>query len=176
MYTIDVEKRDSAIKAKKLRKNGIVPCSISDGKSKETQLIQISEGSAKKLLKEKGKGGNVLIHCEDQTYNVIIKEIEHNQLNNQIETITFQCLNENEYVNSTARVVLINRDKVPTLVQQSVEEIPYCALAQDLIEEIVIDLAKMSSGSTLKIKDLCIWTNKKIKVRMNEENLVLHVS
>ncbi len=177
MYTLNVEKRDLAIKAKKIRKNGMVPCSISDGKKSESIHIQIPENDAKKLLREKGKGGKVLIKCKDsESYQVIIKSVVMKQLNNEIENITFQLLNENEYVSSFARIILKNKDKVPTMVYQLVTEIPYRALPQDLVEEVIIDLGKLEQGKGLTLKDLPIWKDSSLQISMGENTSIVSIS
>ncbi|WMJ89206.1 hypothetical protein [Anaerocolumna sp. MB42-C2] len=109
MYTINIEKRDSKIKAGKLRKNGITPCSIYEGGLSEVILIQATESEIMRMLKTKGKGGSVLLKCNDESHHVIIQEIAHNQLMDTIEHIAFLKVREGEYVNSVARVVFKNR-------------------------------------------------------------------
>lgn len=177
MYTLNVKKRDLQIKAKKIRKNGMIPCSISDGQKKESILIQLADGEAKKLLKNKGRGGRVSLNCSDgETYNVIIKDFVSSHLDDSIENITFQLLNENEYVNSFVRVILTNREKIQAMVYQSVTEIPYKALPQDLVEKIIIDLTELQRESKLMLKDLSIWSNKNLKFSMKEETLIVNIS
>ncbi len=177
MYELIYEKRHTNEKAKKIRKNGMVPCSIVDGKKKETLHIQVLEGDIRKLLREKGKGGLVSLKSKDgEDYHVIIKEIDINSLSNQIESITFQLLNENEYVNSFARIILKNKDLVQTRINQLKTEIPYRSLPQDLVEEVVIDLSIIKSGTGISLKELPIWKNEKLSIEQKEDTAILYIT
>ena len=176
MYTVNAEKREKTTKAKKIRKNGMIPCSISDGKKNETILIQISEGEARKLLKNKGKGGRVLLNCGSDSYETILKYIEIIQLNNQIENMVFQLLNEEEYISSFASIRLTNEDKIQAMIYQVVKEIPYKALPQDLVEEVEIDLTTIRQGSSLMLKDLPIAKNEKLQFLLKQDNVIVGIS
>ncbi|MDD3239990.1 MAG: hypothetical protein PHW47_07905 [Lachnospira sp.] len=176
MYTLNVEKRAPEIKAKKIRQKGMVPCSISDGKNHETILIQIPESVAKKLLRYKSKGNQVELVCGDDTYTTIIKEVSTTPLSNQIENIAFQRLHEDEYVNSYARVVLKNKDKIQKMVYLSVPEIPYKALTQDLVEEVEIDLTTIKPGTGMMLRELSIWGNEKLKIMMKGDKSIVQVA
>ena len=103
MYILNVEKRELNKKAKAIRKNGKIPYNISEGKADETVMIQIPEGEGKRLLKNKGRGGKVLLQCDGEEYRVLIKDAVINHLEDRIETITFQRWEEKEYVNSLER-------------------------------------------------------------------------
>lgn len=84
MYSLKVERRSKDVKAKKLKREGIIPSSIFGGDLKESLLIQIPESEARKLLKVKGRGGNLEIECEGKKYNVIIEHISQNQMTHHI--------------------------------------------------------------------------------------------
>ncbi len=177
MYELNFEKRDLSVKAKKIRKNGMVPCNILDGKKKETIHIQVLDGDARKLLRDKGKGGAVSLKSSDgDNYHVIVKEIDIMSLNNQLENITFQLLNEDEYVNSFARIILRNKDLVQTMVNQLLTEIPYRSLPQDIVEEVEIDLSVVKSGTGLYLKDLPIWKNDKLSIELKEDTAILYIT
>ncbi|MFQ9509407.1 MAG: hypothetical protein ACLRZ7_00310 [Lachnospiraceae bacterium] len=175
MYILKAEKRENKEKAKKLRRDGMIPCSISGGDLKETLLIKISDLLLSKLITVKGKGGNVEIACDGKVYNAMIKEINQNQLNKQIEDIVFQNMDDKELVTGTAQIVLKNRNKVQTMVQQFISEIPYRALPGNLVEEIIIDLADMRVGANLKVENLSLWKNSNVKVLMNGDRSDLNI-
>lgn len=176
MYTLKAERRDKTVKAKKLKRQGIIPCSIFGGDLEETLLIQIPEGEAKRLLKEKGKGGRVEIECGESKYHAIIKGFSYNQVNSQVDDIAFQKLVEYEIVTGYAQVILKNKNKIPTLVQQLVKEIPYKALPEKLVETVEVDLTKIRGISGLKVEDLPIWENSDIEVMMRGEQMVLSMA
>lgn len=177
MYELLYEKRDLKVKAKKIRKNGMIPCNILDGKKKETLHIQVMDGDARKLLREKGKGGVISLKSNDgDSYHVIIKDISVMSLNNEIENITFQLLNEDEYVNSFARIILKNKDMAQTMINQVITEIPYRSLPQDLVEEVQIDLSVMKSGTGLALKNLPIWNNDKLSFGLKEDTVIVYIT
>jgi large subunit ribosomal protein L25 len=176
MYTLNVEKRDLEVKAKSLRKNGMIPCSISDRNSKEPILLQISDSEGRKMLREKGNGAKVILQDEaGNTYQTIIKNIVFLPGKNQIEDIAFQKLYEDEYVKTVARVILKNRDKVQAVVNHMVKEIPYRALGKHIVEQVEIDLTKLGKGRGVELKELSIWENENLKINMNGENLVVNL-
>lgn len=176
MYVLNVEKRNEMIKAKKLKKTGMVPGIVYGGDLKETLLIQIPEGEARKLLKSKLKGGNLTLECDGKKINVLLKEIDCNPVNKQIDNLSFQNLIEDEKVISVAHIILKNRNKTPLMVQRLMKEIPYRALPSDLIEKVEIDLEKIRTGVQIKVKDLPIYQNPNIEILLESDILVLNVT
>lgn len=175
MYSLSVEKRNETIKAKKLKKSGFIPGVIYGGNIEDTLLIQIPEGEAKKLLKNKLKGGNLILNYDSKNLNVLLKEIDLNPVTNQIDNLSFQKLVENEKVVSAAQIILINQNKLPTMVYQLLQEIPYKAMPADLIEKVEIDLENLQAGTQLKLKDLPIYQNPNIEVLLDADEDVLNV-
>ena len=159
MYILNVEKRDIKVKAKRIRKSGLVPCSVYGGKLKESLLFTIPEGEARKLLKTKTKGGLVTLKCDNEEYDVLIKGICSNTINNKIEDISFQSLDDDKIVSSVAKIILINKDKVQTMVQLLLPEVPYKALPKNIVETIEIDISKLKPGERVKVGDLPIAAN-----------------
>lgn len=176
MYSLKVERRSKDVKAKKLKREGLIPSSIFGGDLKESLLIQIPESEARKLLKVKGRGGNLDIECEGKKYNVIIEHISQNQMTHQIEDIEFQQLDENKAVSSFAQIILKNKNKIPTMVQQFITEIPYKALPSNLVETVEVDMAKLRAGSNLKVSDLLIWNKSDIEITIDGDRPVLNVA
>lgn len=175
MYVLNVEKRDGAVRAKKLKKEGLVPGSIYGGDLQETLLIQMSEKDAKKLLKTKKKGGIVTVNCAGDLHNVLLKEFTYNGMKSQVDDISFQKLIETESVNGTAQVVLKNREKIPHLVQQMIDSISYKALPTNLIEEIEIDLSGMQAGDAQNVADLLISKDPNVDVLTPGDQLVFNI-
>ena len=133
MYVLNVEKRNEMIKAKKLKKAGMVPGSVYGGDLKETLLIQIPEGEARKLLKSKLKGGNLTLECDGKRFNVLLKEIDCNPVNSQIDNLSFQNLIEDEKVVHSLRVV----SKIDNSVESDDSEEVEVQSLQTLMEEYI---------------------------------------
>jgi len=173
--TLNVEKRNENIKAKKLKKIGMVPGIVYGGNLEETLLIQIPEGDARKLLRNKLKGGNLILDYDGKKLNVILKEIDCNPVNKEIQNLSFQNLIENEKVVSTAQIIILNKNKLPITVRQLMKEIPYRALPCDLIEKVVIDLDRKITGNSLKVEDLPIYKNPNIETLVESDRLVFNI-
>ena len=175
MDILNVEKRNEMIKAKKLKKSGMVPGCVYGGNLKETMLVQIQEREANKLLKYKTKGGTLILECEGKKHSVLLKEIDCNPVTDQINNLSFQKLVEDEKVASVAQIVLLNQNKIPNLVLKLLHEIPYKAMPSDLIEKVEIDLENMQAGTQLKVKDLPIYQNQDIEILLDADEMVLNV-
>lgn len=176
MYSLKAEPRDNSLKAKQLRRKGIIPASIYGHDIKNSVLIQIPLADANRLLSKVSRGNTLNIEMKDKTYNVLLKEIDRAPVSQQVEHIDFQHLNANEAVNSVITVVLTNREKNQNLIQQHVDEIPYHALPKDFVQEVVIDLAGMEVGTSVKVGDLDIAKNENIRITIPEDTIIVSVS
>ncbi|MDD3140268.1 MAG: hypothetical protein PHX08_15000 [Lachnospiraceae bacterium] len=175
MYIIEMEKRNGNEKAKKLRKNGFVPCSVKMGDPEETLLYVITEGAGAKLLREKARGGLVTLKDGENEYPAVIKEISYNGMNKVIEDLAFQVLDDEKVVSTVAKVVLLNKDKVSTMVRILMPEIPYKALPKDLVETVQIDLAQLKPGESRNIEELEMAQNPNIEITVDKSNAVLNI-
>lgn len=92
MDMITVEKRDFAVKAKKLRWLGLVPGSVFGGPLREALALQLEEADARRLVEQKREGSKLKIVLDGQQIPVQIKEKAVNLLNNDILHLSFQAL------------------------------------------------------------------------------------
>ena len=158
MNTLKAEKRNLAIKAKKLRREGYVTGNVFGKEMKESIPVQMDKSTVDRLLKTCGKGSQIMLEIEGESYNVLIKDVEFNPLKGQIDEIDFQALVSNEKVHSVAEVVLLGHEKITEgVIQQHLEEISYRALPAALVDKVKIDV-----GSTT---DLGISESSLIKSR-----------
>ena len=74
MENISVQKRDFTVKAKKLRRSGIVPGIVFGSSLPESISIQIHENAARNLVRRKREGSRLSLDVEGQTIPVQIKE------------------------------------------------------------------------------------------------------
>ena len=157
MNTLKAEKRDLSIKAKKLRREGLVTGNLF-GHELETSIpLQLEKGVIDQLLKHEGKGGRVMLEVEGQTYNALIKEVDYDSLKRCVNEIDFQALVSNEKVHSTAEIHLINLEKLSAgIPQQMLHEISFKALPAALVDRVEIDAGNLKVGDTVKVKDLQI--------------------
>ena len=177
MNTLKAEKRDMAIKAKRLRREGYVTGNVFGKEIKGSIPIKIEKSAADRLLKTSGKGSQVMLDIDGESMDVLIKEVDFNPLEGQVDEIDFQALVKGEKVHSVAEVVLINHDKVMNgVLQLLLEEISYRALPGDMVEKVSIDVGNLKVGESIKVGDLDISKNENVDVLTDPEAIVVTVS
>lgn len=177
MNTLKAEKRDLAVKAKKLRREGYVTGNVFGKELEQSIPVKMLSASVESLLKTTGKGGRILLDLDGQSYNVLIKEVDFNSMKHQITEIDFQVLVAGEKVHSVAEIELLNHDKVTNgVIQLHLEEISYRALPEDLTDRIQLDLDGVKVGDSIKVKDLPFAQNPQIELLTDPEAIVVSVT
>ncbi|MEA4892293.1 MAG: 50S ribosomal protein L25 [Peptococcaceae bacterium] len=176
MFNLKAQRRDKRIKAKRLRREGIIPASIYGRNLKGSILIQIPLADVNRFLSTASKGSALTIEVDNEKYNALCKEISRDPISRQVEQIEFQHIVADEAVNSVIKVVLANRDKNQNLIQQHLEEIPYHALPRYFVPEVIIDLEGMEAGSSVKVGDLEVAKNENVKLTIPEDTLIVSVA
>ena len=174
MNTLKAEKRDMQTKAKKLGREGYVTGNVF-GKTIDGSIpVQFPKSEIEQLLKTKNKGSQIMLEIDGEQIDVLIKEIDFNSMKHQVDEIDFQTLVSGEKVHSTAEIILINHEKVTAgVIQQMLEEIPFKALPEALVEKIEIDVAQMHIGDTIKVKDLEIASDKDVTLQIDPEEVIV---
>lgn len=176
MENIKVQKRDFTVKAKKLRRLGMVPGSVFGKSLQEPISIQIEEKVARKLIRSKREGSKILLEVEGQNIPVQIKEKSLNTLNGEILHVSFQVLVPDEKVNSVIHILLINDEKFGGQLEKMLMEIPYASLPGDMIDTITIDTDELKTGDVLTIKDIPELINDRIELQVGIDEIVLRIS
>ena len=166
MNTLKAEKRDMTTKAKKLRREGYVTGVIYGRELKESIPLKMEKSAVERILKTGGKGSQVMLEVDGNTYDALIKEIDYDSLKGQLLEIDFQALVSNEKVHSVAEVILLNHEAIQEgVIQQMLQEVSYKALPAALVDKIKIDVSSMKVGDTLKVEDLDIAKNPDIDLQ-----------
>ena len=90
MNTLKAEKRELSTKAKKLRREGYVTGNVFGREMKESLPIKLNKFDVDKILKDNGKGSQVMLEVDGQTYDALIKEIDFNALKHEVIEIDFR--------------------------------------------------------------------------------------
>lgn len=177
MNTLKAEKRDLAVKAKRLRREGYVTGNVFGKELEQSIPVKMLSSNVESLLKTTGKGGRILLDLDGQSYNVLIKEVDFNSMKHQITEIDFQVLVAGEKVHSVAEIELLNHDKVTNgVIQLHLEEISYRAFPEDLTDRIQLDLDGVKVGDSIKVKDLPFAQNPQIELLTDPEAIVVSVT
>ena len=75
MNTLKAEKRNMTTKAKKLRREGFVTGNLFGREMTESIPLQMDKRAVDQLLKEEGKGGQVMLEVNGQTYDATVVTI-----------------------------------------------------------------------------------------------------
>ena len=160
MNTLKAEKRTMDTKAKRLRREGYVTGNVFGREMEGSLPVKIEKSAVEKLLKTSNKGSQIMLDVDGQSYDVLIKEIQFNQ----VDEIDFQALVSNEKVHSVAEIVLVNHDKLEAgVLQQHLEEISFKALPSALVDKVMVDVGDMKVGDVIKVKDLAIAQDVDLK-------------
>ena len=177
MNTLKAEKRDLAVKAKRLRREGYVTGNIFGREVKGSIPVKIERKDVDRLLKTDNKGSQIMLDVEGTMYDVLIKDVEFNALAGKVDEIDFQALVSNEEVHSTAEVILLNHEKVVEgVLQLEMEEVAYKALPAALVDKVKIDVAEMKIGDAVKVKDLPLAAATGITLISDPEAVVVRVT
>ncbi|MDD3430348.1 MAG: 50S ribosomal protein L25/general stress protein Ctc, partial [Oscillospiraceae bacterium] len=166
MNVITVNKRDLTVKAKQLRRSGMVPGSVFGGPLTDSISLQIDEATVRKLFREKREGSKLKIDLDGKLILVQIKEKAVNTLSNEILHISFQALKADRKVNSVIHILLKNTEKVTESLEKALMEIPYAALPEDMIDTITIDVDGMAAGSVITVVDIPELESEKIDLQV----------
>ena len=167
MDMITVEKRDFAVKAKKLRRLGLVPGSVFGGPLREALALQLEEADARRLVEQKREGSKLKIVLDGQQIPVQIKEKAVNLLNNDILHLSFQALQADQKVNSVIHIFLTNTEKVTDALERMLMEIPYASL---------LDVEGMPCGTVLTVGDIPELNSGKLDLQADKTEIVLRIS
>lgn len=176
MDTITVEKRNEQLKAKQLRRKGIVPCCIFGGSLPNSISIQLEEKSAEKLLHKLRLGSKVQLKLEDQTIITQIKDSRRRFADNKIEYIDFQALDPKKKVNSVAHVILENAEFVTGVLDKMLMEIPYASLPEDMIDTVTVDLEGKPVGTIITVEDIPEFLSDRIDLQVEKDSTILRIT
>lgn len=175
MDIVAVQKRDLAVKAKKLRRLGFIPCSVFGGTLKESVSVQLDEPTARKMIRMKREGSKLRVNLDGQVIPVQIKEKTINALNNEIVHIGFQMLEADQKVNSVIHIILKNTDLIAGTLEKLLLEIPYASLPADMIDTVTVDMEGMPVGSVLTVADIAELQSDKIELQVDPDSVVLRI-
>ena len=148
MDMITVEKRDFAVKAKKLRRLGLVPGSVFGGPLREALALQLEEADARRLVEQKREGSKLKIVLDGQQIPVQI----------------------------VIHIFLTNTEKVTDALERMLMEIPYASLPEDMIDTITVDVEGMPCGTVLTVGDIPELNSGKLDLQADKTEIVLRIS
>ena len=177
MITLKVEKRNTEVKAKKLRRDGFV-CGVLYGKEmKESTPIQLTEPEALRFIKANKEGTQVMLDLDGKQVDALVKNIDYDPMKKQIMALDFQALVAGETVATSVQVILENEDAAQGIVEQTLNEVHYKADPANMLDTIVIDFKTLSPDvREFHVKDLVIPEGKTVHITTPEDTLIFHIA
>lgn len=178
MATLEVQKRDEALKPRQLRRKGIIPAVLC-GKNLDASIsIQLSQKEAEKFLKSTSIGVQTEVSVEGEKYLAMLKKVSFETLSHNLQHMNFQVLTAGELVKTTAHIKFINKDQVTSegILNEMLNEIKLECLPKDMPDEIVVDLAGLNIGDSIAAGELDIMKDDRYRVLTSADSLLVHVS
>ncbi len=176
MNTLKAEKRSLSVKPRRLRREGYVTGNLFGRKLPSSIAIQMTKKEVSRLLSTERKGSQIMLDVDGESYDVLIKDIEYDMMQNQINEIDFQALVSDEKVHSTVEITFLNMDRIVSGVFQTVlTEVPYKAYPSALVSEVKVDVGMLKIDDVIRVKDLDIAKNKDIELMIDLESVLASV-
>lgn len=176
MEQITVYRREGAVKAKQLRRQGVIPCVIYGGALDSSIHAQMDKETVKQMLRGKREGSAVELVCGDRTVHALIKTIERSVVGGEVIHISFQAMQADRRVNGRAQIVLLGRDKVPGILEQSRFDINYSSLPADIFDTVTIDLEGLPVGASLTVGDIPQLRSERIELLTPADSVVFKIA
>ncbi len=176
MFALNAENRNTGLKPRQLRREGIIPGVLYGKNLEESISLQVSQSDAARFLKANSTGSKVELVLGDKKYTALLREVTYEPVSDKLEHLSFQTLLAGEVVTSTARIVLLNRELVTGMVQQQLNEVSFKALPKDLVDKIEIDLDGLKIGASMRVADLDISKNPDIEVLSLLDDMVFSIT
>lgn len=176
MDFINVEHRDAAVKAKKLRRLGQVPCSVYGGALPESVAIQMDQQSANQMYRSCRVGSRVNLKLDGEVIPTQIKELELNPDNQDVFQVSFQALQAGHMVNSVLQIYRTNTENVRGMLEQMIDEVPYESLPRDMIDSVTLDLTGAGVGTVITLADIPELNTGKITMHLPSDSIVLRIT
>lgn len=177
--SIGVIGRDAMTKGevKRLRKDGMVPASISI-RGQDAVSISVRKDELLKILRRNGMNSVVQLEVNGQTsYTAMVREIQHAPLSREWLHITFQYVSMTEETTAAVPITVHGREAVSHAGLESsiqLDAVEVRGLPGDLPQTIEVDVSHMVAGDNMHARDLKLPEG--ITLVTEEDRLVFSVS
>ena len=158
MGSLNFNKRDcsSNSKAKKLRKNGLVP-GIIYGKKVNSMMFEVGELELSREISKIGQHGILDVDLDGSRKKALIKSVQRDPLSNKIIHLDLQELEKNEKVTSQVPIVYSGEsylNKKGLIIQKEKDSIKVEGYYDEIPKNIRIDMKDVDKGLVYRIADL----------------------
>lgn len=162
-------------KNKKIRKQSLLPAVLMQ-KGKESKPLVVKAADFDKVFKEAGETSLLDLKVENETYKVLISEVQLHPVNLKPIHAVFRKVDLKEKIMAQIPVEVVNEEKNDfvrsnqAIILRLLDEIPVRALPADLPRSFVVDATRFEKiGDEIKIGDL-VFDKAKVEIVGHEEN------
>jgi large subunit ribosomal protein L25 len=162
--------------SRRLRRNGKVPGIIYGGK-KEAVNIELDHNALFHALRNEKFHASILDMTVDGVKEqVLLRAANMHPFRVQVQHVDFQRVSADEKIHMKVPLHFVNADVSPAvklngaLINHSISELEIRCLPADLPEFITVDLAEMTVGHSVHVRDLQLPKGVEVAVR-GQENL-----
>ncbi|WP_312091193.1 50S ribosomal protein L25 [Aminipila sp.] len=175
---IKIERRNlcSSSANKRLRKEGFLPANIF-GKGTESIAVKVNRSELRKKISTLGRNAIFTLEiAEENSFPVIIKEIQTSPLGEEIH-IDFQQVSLSEEIKADVVVKVIGKENLEAqklILNHQIDFITVRGLPQDIPDAVEIDVSALKIGSILTIRDIALPQG--IVCENNPDSIVITVN
>ncbi|HCX48492.1 MAG TPA: 50S ribosomal protein L25 [Bacillus sp. (in: Bacteria)] len=158
MNTLVAEERKDLKKSalKKLRNNGKIPA-IVYGRDINTKSISIRNKDLLKVTKDVGRNGIISLNLDGNSKSVILRDYQNDPVTKEILHVDFLQVDKHTEIDAKVSVILKGTskgEKAGGVVNQYLHELDVLAKANDIPDDIEIDITDFEIGHTVRIADI----------------------
>ena len=141
---------------RKLKNNGEIPAVVY-GREINTKSISIKNADLLKVIKAVGRNGIISLNLDGKSTNVILRDYQIKAITKEVVHVDFLQVNQHTEIDTKVNVILkgtSNGEKAGGIVKQFLHELNIAAKANDIPDNIEIDITDFEIGRTVRVGDL----------------------
>lgn len=176
---LNVQVRDKAVKAKNLRREGLLVAEFY-GHGVENMSLQTDYQEFRKLYREAGENTVIdLVVDGGKTFKVLVHQVEYDPVTDEFQHVDFINVRMDQEVTTNVPVVLEGQapavKELGGIVMQNLDEIEVRCLPGDLINEITLNIESLVDfNSSIHVSEITV--PEKITVVTDPERTVVTVT
>jgi len=163
--------------ARRLRREGYIPA-VLYGHGIDNQSICVDENSFSKLYREVGRTGIFTLEVQNESYPVMIYDVQYDSIKNSVIHVDFFKVNMNEEVDAEVPIQFIGEspgEKAGGVIQHNLNMIEVRALPKDLPSSIEVSLDELNIGDTITVGDLKANIDGNYTILNDDEEVIVTV-
>jgi large subunit ribosomal protein L25 len=141
---------------KTMRNNGEIPA-IVYGRNINTESIFIKNTDLLKVVKGVGRNGIISLDLDGKSKNVILRDYQNDPVTKDVLHVDFLQVDKHTEIDTKVSVVLKGTskgEKIGGVAKQFLHELDVTAKANDIPDNIEIDITDFEIGHTVRVEDI----------------------